>query len=84
MPLLPSSSAAHTEIDAPPLGNALAWRRLLKFSQMVGTVIEPDTRDMTPYVGLGSCCVASLVAVCQPKKGVRPIMRDARSQHHSY
>jgi len=34
MPLLPSPGAAHTEFDPPPPGNALAWRRLLKFSQM--------------------------------------------------
>ena len=72
MPLLPSPGAAHTEFDPPP-GNALAWRRFLKFSQMVGTALEANVWHMKPRVGLGSCCVASLDTVYQPKKGVRSV-----------
>ena len=75
MPLLPSPGAAHTEFDPPPSGNALAWRRLFKFSHMVGTVLEAKLGYMTTCVGLGSCCVTSLVTVYQPKKSVRSVAR---------
>lgn len=79
MPLLPSPGAAHTEFDPPPSGNALAWRRWLKFSQMVGTILEANKRHMTPRVGLGSCCIASLVTVYQPKKSVRSATRGVNA-----